>query len=135
MKAAVIRRYGPASEIEIADLPRPEANGKLLVRVRAASLNPLDVKLRSGSLRRVMPLKFPAVLGFDLFGPVPQTDGALTLATAATVGAAAIFWTSNAVHPDFQTLIGSAIFGGPLGFGVGALAWWMARHLVARRTR
>lgn len=75
MKAAVIRRYGPASEIEIADLPRPEANGKLLVRVRAASLNPLDVKLRSGSLRRVMPLKFPAVLGFDLAGEVEEGVG------------------------------------------------------------
>mgnify|MGYP003581138320 CR=1 FL=1 len=73
MKAAVIRRYGPASEIELAELPQPvAAAGKLLVRVRAASLNPLDVKLRSGSLRRVMPLKFPAVLGFDFAGEVEE---------------------------------------------------------------
>ena len=73
MKAAVIRRYGPASEIEVAELPQPAAApGKLLVRVRAASLNPLDVKLRSGSLRRVMPLKFPAVLGFDFAGEVEE---------------------------------------------------------------
>ena len=77
MKAAVVRGYGSASEIEIADLPQPvAAPGKLLVRVRAASLNPLDVKLRSGALRRVMPLTFPAVLGFDFAGEVEQGSGA-----------------------------------------------------------
>lgn len=73
MKAAVLRRYGRASEVEIANLPQPTAgHGKLLVRVRAASLNPLDCKLRSGALRRVMPLSFPAVLGFDFAGEVEE---------------------------------------------------------------
>ena len=73
MKAAVIRRYGPASAIEVAELPRPAAGaGKLLVRVRASSLNPLDLKLRSGSLRLAMPLRFPAVLGFDFAGEVEE---------------------------------------------------------------
>ena len=77
MKAALVRGYGRASEIEIADLPQPvAAPGKLLVRVRAASLNPLDVKLRSGALRRVMPLTLPAVLGFDFAGEVEQGSGA-----------------------------------------------------------
>ena len=76
-----------------------------------------------------------AVVAFDRLGPVPETDGALTLATAAVVGAAIIFWTSNAIHPTFQTLIGSAIFGGPLGFAGGALVWWIAKRLFVRATR
>ena len=71
------------------------------------------------------------VVAFDRLGPTPETDGALTLATAAVVGTAVIFWTGNAVHPDFQTLIGSAIFGGPLGFAAGALVWWIAKRLIA----
>jgi hypothetical protein len=75
-----------------------------------------------------------AVMAFDRLGPVPDTDGALTLSTAAVIGAAIIFWTSNAVHPDFSTLIGSAIFGGPLGFAAGALLWWIAKRLVVRPT-
>jgi hypothetical protein len=66
---------------------------------------------------------------------VPETDGALTCATAAVVGTAVIFWTSNAVHPDFAALIGSVIFGGPLGFAAGALVWWMAKRLIVRPTR
>src|ERR1051325_9337317 len=36
--------------------------------------------------------------------------------TAAVLGTPLIFWTSNAVCPDFSALIGSMIFGGPLGF-------------------
>jgi hypothetical protein len=72
------------------------------------------------------------VVAFDRLGPVPDTDGALTLATAAVIGAIVIFWTSNAVHPDFSTLIGSAIFGGPLGFAAGALVWWIAKRLIVR---
>jgi hypothetical protein len=76
-----------------------------------------------------------AVVAFDRLGPVAETDGALTLSTAAVVGTAIIFWTSNAVHPDLQTLIGSAIFGGPLGFAAGALLWWMAKRLIVRPAR
>jgi hypothetical protein len=76
-----------------------------------------------------------AVIVFDRLGPIPETDGALTLATAAVLGTAIVIWTSDTAHPDFQTLIGSAIFGGPLGFAVGALAWWIAKRLVVLRTR
>jgi hypothetical protein len=76
-----------------------------------------------------------AVVAFDRLGPAPETDGALTLATAAAVGTAIIFWTSNAIHPDFRTLIGSAIFGGPLGFAAGAAVWWLAKRLIVRPAR
>jgi len=76
-----------------------------------------------------------AVVAFDRLGPVPETDGALTLATAAVVGTAIIFWTSNAVRPDFRTLIGSAILGGPLGLAAGALLWWVAKRLIVRPAR
>jgi hypothetical protein len=76
-----------------------------------------------------------AVVAFDRFGPVPETDGALTLATGAALGTAAIFATSDAAHPDFQTLIGSAIFGGPLGFAAAALVWWVAKRLLVPPAR
>jgi hypothetical protein len=76
-----------------------------------------------------------AVIAFDRLGPAPETDGALTLSTAAVIGTAIIFWTSNAVHPDFPALIGSVIFGGPLGFMAGALLWWTAKRLIVRPTR
>ena len=60
---------------------------------------------------------------------------ALTLSTAAVIGTAYIFWTSNAVHPDYPALIGSVIFGGPIGFAIGACIWWVAKRLVVRPAR
>jgi hypothetical protein len=73
-----------------------------------------------------------AVVAFDRLGPVAEADGALTLSTVAVFGTALVFWTSNTVHPDFSTLIGAAIFGGAIGFGVGALVWWIAKRLIVR---
>lgn len=75
------------------------------------------------------------VLAFDRLGPVPETDGSLTLATAGTLGTAAALWTSNAVHVELRTLIGSAILGGPLGFAAGAILWWIAKRTIARPAR
>jgi len=72
-----------------------------------------------------------AVVAWDRRGPLPATDGALTYATAAALGTVGIFWTSNTVRPDAQTLIGSAIFGGALGFAAGAAVWWLAKRLIA----
>ncbi len=73
MKAAIVRRYGPPSNIQIGDVHEPDVKpNQVLVRVRAASINPLDTKLRAGSLRWVMPLTFPAVLGFDFAGEIER---------------------------------------------------------------
>jgi hypothetical protein len=76
-----------------------------------------------------------AVIAFDRLGPGADTDGALTLSTAAALGTALIFWTSNAVHLDYPALIGSVIFGGPIGFAAGAILWWTAKRLIVRPAR
>ena len=78
MKAAIVRRYGPPSNVRIEDVSEPAVKpDQVLVRVRAASINPLDAKLRAGSLRWVMPLAFPAVLGFDFAGEIERLGAAV----------------------------------------------------------
>src|SRR5262249_10613237 len=74
-------------------------------------------------------------LAFDRSGALREAGGALTLSTLGVIGTAIVFWTSNAAHPDFSTLVGSAIFGGPLGFGAGALLWWIAKRVVPAGAR
>jgi NADPH:quinone reductase-like Zn-dependent oxidoreductase len=77
MKALAIRRY--KSRAEIMELPRPEPGpGDLLVRVRAASVNPLDSKIRDGAVKVLLSYRFPLVLGNDLAGDVVMVGTGIT---------------------------------------------------------
>jgi hypothetical protein len=66
---------------------------------------------------------------------VPASEGTFALVTAAALGTAAALWTSNTVHPSVSSLIGAMIFGGPLGLGLGALAWALARRTLVHSGR
>jgi NADPH:quinone reductase-like Zn-dependent oxidoreductase len=72
MKAAVIDGYGESNRLQVREVPDPgePGPGQVLLRVRAASVNPIDWKMRRGSLRIVMPAKFPLILGHDAAGEV-----------------------------------------------------------------
>jgi NADPH:quinone reductase-like Zn-dependent oxidoreductase len=71
MKAVVLTGYGGVERLELREIRRPEPGpGQLLVRVRAAGVNPIDWKIRSGRLRLVLPARLPLVLGFDVAGEV-----------------------------------------------------------------
>jgi NADPH:quinone reductase-like Zn-dependent oxidoreductase len=71
MKAAVIRAYGGPDELRLEDRPDPILGpGYVLVRVAATSVNPYDLKIRSGVLKDFVRLTFPAILGFDVSGVV-----------------------------------------------------------------
>ena len=79
MKAAYVRRYGGNEVIEVGDLPRPATGSNdLLVQVKAASVNPVDFKIRHGQTRLVLPYKFPLILGFDCAGVVVETGSSVT---------------------------------------------------------
>ena len=71
MKAAVIHRYGKNDQVQIEEVTRPEPmQNDLLVSVRAASVNPVDFKIRGGELKQIVPYRLPLVLGNDLSGVV-----------------------------------------------------------------
>src|SRR5690242_13273014 len=82
MRAVVLNGYGDADQLQLREVrdPRPGA-GEVLVRVAAASINPIDWKLRSGVMRAVRPLQFPAILGRDASGEVVEVgSGVATFA-------------------------------------------------------
>lgn len=71
MKAFVVSRYGKANSVEAVELPEPElGDGEVMVQIHAASVNPLDLKIRNGELKPLLPYKLPLVLGNDLAGVV-----------------------------------------------------------------
>jgi NADPH:quinone reductase-like Zn-dependent oxidoreductase len=71
MKAAVIDRYGRIDAVRVADIDVPTLGANdLLVRVHAASVNPVDIKTLEGKVKTLFKFRFPLVLGNDLAGVV-----------------------------------------------------------------
>ena len=80
MKAAQIDRYGGPELIHVdQNAPKPTVQaGQVLVEVRAASLNPVDISVRAGHFQEMMPLQFPATLGGDFAGVVRELGDGVT---------------------------------------------------------
>lgn len=71
MKAVVLHEYGGPDKLKWEDAPDPVAGeGEVLVRVSAASVNPVDWKMRSGAAKERFPVEFPGIIGRDLAGIV-----------------------------------------------------------------
>lgn len=73
MRAITYSKYGTADVLELTDLPTPKVGpDSVLIRVRAASVNPVDWKVREGYLDPVIDTVFPAIPGWDVAGVVEQ---------------------------------------------------------------
>src|SRR6266478_7165509 len=73
MKAIRIHRYGGPEVLQYEDAPRPQPQaGEVLVRVHAATVNPVDRRVREGHMKDFWPHKFPLILGWDLSGVVEE---------------------------------------------------------------
>ena len=71
MKAIVITQYGGPEVMEYKDYPDPSPGpDEVLVRVAATSINPFDMKRRTGEAKAFAPINFPGVIGVDLAGTV-----------------------------------------------------------------
>jgi len=79
MKAARITQHGHADVVQIVELERPVPGaGQVLVEVRASSINPIDVKIREGSIRGMPGVALPMTLGSDVAGVVVELGAGTT---------------------------------------------------------
>src|SRR6185312_17356685 len=103
MKAFVVAKYGKDG-IRAADVPEPKVGtNDVLVKVSAASINPLDKMVRNGEFKQLLKYKTPFVLGHDVAGVVVQVG--------ATVR-------------DFK--IGDEVFARPRDMRIGTFAEYIA---------
>src|SRR4029453_9728899 len=73
MLAARIHSYGDPTGVKIAQAPRPEpGRGQVLVRVKAAGVNPLDWMVAEGKARSWLDHRLPLTLGWELAGTVEK---------------------------------------------------------------
>ncbi|MFI9728381.1 NADP-dependent oxidoreductase [Streptomyces sp. NPDC052092] len=73
MRAARYHEYGDTTVLTVEEAPDPTPGpGEIRIRVAAASVNPVDWKVRSGAVRGLLPVDLPAVPGRDAVGVVDE---------------------------------------------------------------
>ena len=79
MKAVRFDEYGPVAVLDVRDVPIPEAGpGQVLIRVKAAGINPGEAKIRDGFLHERWPATFPSGQGSDFAGVVERLGPGVT---------------------------------------------------------
>jgi NADPH:quinone reductase-like Zn-dependent oxidoreductase len=79
VKALVADRYGDNSVVRVADVPKPALRDHdVLLEMHAASVNPIDFKIRAGKLKTIRRFEFPLILGCDGSGVVSEVGPAAT---------------------------------------------------------
>jgi NADPH:quinone reductase-like Zn-dependent oxidoreductase len=79
MKALTFHEYGGPEVLKVAEAPEPHAGpGQIRIAVKAASVNPIDWKVKSGMLAGGKPLDAPGYLGYDAAGVVDEVGEGVT---------------------------------------------------------
>ncbi|MER7956912.1 NADP-dependent oxidoreductase [Streptomyces sp. NPDC096030] len=88
--AITFSEYGPPEVLRLTEVTPPEPGpGQVRIRVRAASVNPIDMKNRSGLMAKVAPAHFPVTPGLDAAGVVDAAgEGADAVVGDHVLGAA-----------------------------------------------
>ncbi len=101
MKAVLFDQYGDPDVLHVAEIDEPHAGpGQVRIKVAAAGVNGIDWKIRAGYLQDMMPVTFPAGLGFDASGVVDEVgDGVDDVAVGD-----AVFGAGRAAYAEFAVL-------------------------------
>jgi NADPH:quinone reductase-like Zn-dependent oxidoreductase len=79
MKAVVFTEYGDPDVLRVADVDESHPGpGQVRVAVRAAGVNPVDWKVRSGMMREIRPVTFPVIDGVEAAGVVDEVGADVT---------------------------------------------------------
>jgi NADPH2:quinone reductase len=79
VRAIIVDRFGGPETMRIGEIETPiPGPGEVLIRVRAAAVNPVDWKIREGGLARLFPCKFPLIPGWDAAGTVAMLGEGVT---------------------------------------------------------
>lgn len=106
MKAIIIEKYGKNTPLIMSEQPRPViGEHDVLVEIHAASLNPIDFKIKEGETKFLLKYKFPLILGNDFSGVVVKVGERV-----------------NAFKP------GDEVYGRPRKSRIGTLAEYIAVH-------
>jgi NADPH:quinone reductase-like Zn-dependent oxidoreductase len=127
-KAVRFNEYGPVDVLQVVEVPLPEPGaGQVLVRVKAASINPGESRIRTGELHDRWPATFPSGEGSDLAGIVERVGADVS---GFEVGDEVYGWTDRrASHAEYVVVEAGELAHKPAG-----LSWEAAGALFVAGT-
>ena len=106
MRAAYIQKYGKQEKVTVGEVATPVLqDDDVMVEIQAASVNPLDLKIRNAEVKFIVSYSFPLILGHDLAGVVCATGKNVT-----------------------QYAVGDKVFSRPRDRRIGTFAQYLAVH-------
>jgi NADPH:quinone reductase-like Zn-dependent oxidoreductase len=140
MKAVRFDDYGPVDVLDVREVPVPEPGpGQVLIRVKAAGINPGEAKIREGALHELWPATFPSGQGSDFAGVVDKLGPDVT---ALTPGDEVIGWVdTRSSQAEYLVAEAANLTRKPAGLPwevagaipvVGFTAWAMVRAVDVR---
>jgi NADPH:quinone reductase-like Zn-dependent oxidoreductase len=79
MKAIIYQQYGSVEVMQLSELPVPKIQAdELRVKIQAASVNPVDWKIRNGEMKIMTGKNFPKGMGCDFAGTVEEVGGGVS---------------------------------------------------------
>ncbi len=98
MRAITITQYGDTEVLQETEVALPEPGpGQVRVAVKAAGVNPIDWKIRSGAMAEVWPVEFPHILGLELAGVVDAVGEGAGFA----VGDEVFGWSDTGAYAEY----------------------------------
>src|SRR5947207_12235453 len=139
MKAVIIHQYGGPEMLKLEDVPRPEPKeNEVLVRVIAASVNPVDVLIRSGKYAKFFGTTLPLIPGYDIAGVAEKTGAKVTKLKVGDPIYAYLMWGGGyagyavATEGEAAAKPKSITFVEAAGVPLAALTAWQARIDAAK---
>jgi NADPH:quinone reductase-like Zn-dependent oxidoreductase len=124
VRAVRFDRYGGPEVLDVREVETPSAGaGRVLVRVRTASINPGEISIREGRLAERWPAAFPSGEGTDLAGTVAAVGEG---ATGFSAGEEVLGWTEErASHAEYVAVPADQLIAKPA-----AMSWEVAGSMV-----
>ncbi|MFI5858206.1 NADP-dependent oxidoreductase [Streptomyces parvulus] len=113
MKAIVFDTFGGTEVLHEAELevPRP-GPGQVRVRVKAVGVNPVDGKIRSGTMEAIFPTRQPAVPGGEIAGVVDAVGEGVT---HLEVGDEVLGWSDTGSYAQYALASAAVLAPKPVG--------------------
>jgi NADPH:quinone reductase-like Zn-dependent oxidoreductase len=105
MRAWRVHRFGGPEVLQLDTAPVPSPGpGEVLVEIAAASINPVDWKMRGGYLRAGMQVTLPHVLGRDCAGTIAATGEGVSGLAAGQAVAGVADPAKHGTHAEYAIL-------------------------------